>query len=77
MGLRPLEIVQFFQRGKRLYTSESDVYRRQILTYNDGPRAERVKCIDIKIRRARYTIYLKTPSRYCLHYYFILIVSLF
>ena len=26
----------------RLYTSESDVYRRQILTYKDGPRAKRV-----------------------------------
>ena len=24
----------FLQRGERLYTSESDVYRRQILTYN-------------------------------------------
>ena len=27
----------------RLYTSESHVYKRQILTYKDGPRAERVK----------------------------------
>ena len=27
----------------RLYTSESDVFIRQILTYKDGPRAERVK----------------------------------
>ena len=26
----------------RLYTSESDVYRHQILTYNDGPCSERV-----------------------------------
>ena len=25
------------QCGDRLYTSESDVYRRQILTYKDGP----------------------------------------
>ena len=25
MGLRPLEIVSFFQRGDRFYTSESDV----------------------------------------------------
>ena len=31
-----------FQRGDRLYTSESDVYRRQSLTYKDGPRAESV-----------------------------------
>ena len=28
---------------KSLYTSESDVCRRQILTYKDGPRTERVK----------------------------------
>ena len=31
-----------FQGGDRLYTSESDVHRRQILTYKDGPRDERV-----------------------------------
>ena len=36
MGLRPLEIFQFFQRGDRLYTSG------EILTYKDGLRAERV-----------------------------------
>ena len=42
MGLRPLEICLLLQRGDRLYTSESDVYRRQNLTYKDGPRAERV-----------------------------------
>ena len=33
---------QFFQCGDRLYSSESDVYRRQILTYKEGPRTERV-----------------------------------
>ena len=27
----------------RIYTSESDVCRRQILTYKDGPRTERIK----------------------------------
>ena len=27
----------------RLYKSESAVYRRQILTYKDGPRTERIK----------------------------------
>ena len=43
MGLRPLEIFSFFQCGDRLYTSEFDVYRRQILTYKDGPSAERVE----------------------------------
>ena len=31
------------QRGDRPYTSESDVCRRQILTYKDGPRTERTK----------------------------------
>ena len=45
MGLRPLEIFQLFQRGDRLYTSESAVYRRQILTYKDGPHAERVNIL--------------------------------
>ena len=43
MGLRPLEIFQFFQCGDRFYTSESAAYRRQILTYKDGPRAQRAK----------------------------------
>ena len=42
MGLRVLDILYFLQRGYRLYTTEPDVYRRQILTYKDGPRAERV-----------------------------------
>ena len=28
--------------GDRLYRSESDVYRRQILTYKDGPHTKRV-----------------------------------
>ena len=32
-----------FQCGDRLYTSESDVYRRQILTYEGGPRTEKIK----------------------------------
>ena len=27
----------------RLYTSTSDVFRRQILTYKDDPRAEKIK----------------------------------
>ena len=43
MVLWSLEIFYFFQRGDRLYTSESDVYRRQILTYKDGSRAERLR----------------------------------
>ena len=42
MGLRPLEIFLLLQRGDRLYTSESDVYRRQIVTCKDDPRTESV-----------------------------------
>ena len=40
-----INILIFIVRGAgdRLYTSESDVYRRQILTYKDDPRADRVK----------------------------------
>ena len=48
MGLRPLEIYFLLQCGDRLYTSESDVYRRQILTTKVDPRAVRVnKVTDI------------------------------
>ena len=35
-------IGNIFQQGSCLYTSESDFCRHQILTYRDGPRAERV-----------------------------------
>ena len=42
MGLRSLEIFKLLRCGDRLYTSETDVYRRQNLTYKDGPLAERV-----------------------------------
>ena len=45
MGLRPLYIIVFLQRGDRLQTSESDVYRRQILTSKVGPRAVRVNAV--------------------------------
>ena len=41
---------EFFQCGDRLYTSESDVYSRQILTYDDGLRTDRVNyyyCKDV------------------------------
>ena len=31
----------------RLYASEPNVYRRQILAYNDSPRAERVKMYEV------------------------------
>ena len=49
MGVWPLEIFQLFQCGDRLYTSESDVYRRQILTYKDGTRAERVNLSSVAL----------------------------
>ena len=45
--------IQFFQCMDRLYTSESDVYRHQILTDKDCPRAGRVnkKCFsDLLLR---------------------------
>ena len=35
--------------GDRLYTSESDVYRRQILKYKDGPSAKRVKASMVRL----------------------------
>ena len=37
-----INVFEYLQCGDRLYTSESDVCRRQILTYKDGPRAGRV-----------------------------------
>ena len=45
--LRPLEICLLLQCGERLKTSESDVYRRQILTTKVAPRAVRVKTSSI------------------------------
>ena len=42
MDLRPLQILVFLQCGDRLYASESDVYRRQIMTIEVDPRAIRV-----------------------------------
>ena len=43
----------FFQWGDRLYTSASDVCRRQILTYKDGPRAEHVSAIETLVDSCR------------------------
>ena len=43
MGLWPLEICLLLQCGDRLESSESDVYRRQILTTKVDPRALRVR----------------------------------
>ena len=42
MGLRPLEIFLLLQCGYRLQSSESDVYRRQILMTKVDPRTVRV-----------------------------------
>ena len=42
MGVLPLEIFVLLQRGDRLLSSESDVYRRQILMTKVDPRAVRV-----------------------------------
>ena len=38
-----------FQRGDCLYTSESDVSRRQILTYKDDPRIKIVKICQMAV----------------------------
>ena len=38
-----------FQRGDRLYTSESDVCRRQILTYIDDHCTERINNVIIAV----------------------------
>ena len=47
MGVRPLEIFVILQREDRVYSSESDVYSRQILTTKVDPRAVEVKCRNI------------------------------
>ena len=45
--LHPQYFLRFslFQRGDRLYASESDVCRRQILTTKEDPCAERIKIL--------------------------------
>ena len=55
--------IVFFQCGDRLYTSESDVYRRQILTYKDDPRAGRVKKETQEDQKSGNVFFLEsTPS---------------
>ena len=44
----------------QLYTSESDVYRRPILTYKDDRRAVRVNVVLMLIRRLRHWTSIKT-----------------
>ena len=48
MGLLSLKIFYFFECGDCLNTSDSDVHRRQILTYENGPRAEMVNMVEGK-----------------------------
>ena len=43
------------QSGDRFYTSESDVCRRQILTYKDDPRTERIKIFIMAVDTWPYT----------------------
>ena len=38
----------------RLYASESDVCRRQILTYKDGPRTERIKIFPMAVNLEKW-----------------------
>ena len=40
-GLKAIKNVLIFQCGDRFLTSKSDVYRRQILTFNVAPRTDR------------------------------------
>ena len=64
MDLRPLStaigyVLILSVRG-RLYTSEYDVYRRQILTYKDGPRTERVKlCVTTATQKQLLILFFK------------------
>ena len=44
-AIRNVLILSNSQSGDRLYVSQSDVSRHHILTYKDGPRAERVNIV--------------------------------
>ena len=44
MGLRLLQIFSYIQCQDRLESSESDIYRRQIMATKVAPRAVRVWC---------------------------------
>ena len=72
MGLRSFEICNSFSAGTvlrrqnltfedvrfwRIKTSESDVYRRQILTYKDGPSPERVALYVPRLHNKPYDLY--------------------
>ena len=55
--------ILLFQCGDWLYTSESGVYRRQILTYKDGPRAERVNSLFITYCHLSGFLWIKHRTR--------------
>ena len=54
-------VIVTFQCGDRLYTSDSDVCRRQILTYKYSPRAERVKPV-LAFVSIRYNLGSEPPQ---------------
>ena len=54
MGLRILEIFLFLQCEDRFLTSESDVYRRQILTTKVDPRAVRGNPLPAKLSNLNF-----------------------
>ena len=56
MGLRPSEIFKPFSTGTALYTSEPDVYRRQVLMYIDGLRAEMVNPEGTKLDNSNFLL---------------------
>ena len=56
MGLRPLEILYYFQWGDRLYKSGSDYYTDRILTYKDVP----PRCIERVIIDLQYIGHYRT-----------------
>ena len=63
----PLYIFQFFECRYRLQTSESDVYRRQILTYKDSERVDVINQSNFLISKHPKFIYIVTSrSRFCI-----------
>ena len=53
-----------FKREDRLYKSESDVCRRQILTYKDGPCTERIQIFLVAIDPLpRYSNEMETATQ--------------
>ena len=68
MSLRPLDYYTFLIISVRLYISESDVCRRQILTSKHGPRTGRVNFLrqfyfSIDLSNSPSTLYTKADNR--------------